>query len=321
MTVPRVGAIIILNWRKADMTVAVARSLESLGDWEVVVVDNGSGDGSADIIEGETSATVLRLPENVGFARGVNAGLRYVLSTGAQFVAFVNNDALVHPSAFRHAQAALAPDPGIGLLGGRIDRPDGSSWYGGGSLHLVRGAVSAVPRRRADVERARDVTFVTLAFAITRADVIRHVGLLAEEYFFGQEEWDYSLRMRRAGYRLRYEPDVHCVHGGDGSHNNLSPQFVYNGYRNKILFQEKYLPRPAFLMWRTAFFIYALVGTSVRAAVSQSVAAPVMRTCALEALRDHAPGKPVRRQDLVDFAARSGTEDVFRSVDEQGVDR
>ena len=227
-----------------------------------MVIDNGSGDGSPDAIERTyPDVPIVRLPQNEGFARGTNAGLSWVLAHDEyDTVVFLNNDARLSDDDLLRAVYMVRNDRSIGLLTGKILHPDGRLWYGGGRLRRWRGGVDIFGAGRQDhgqCDSPRDVTFISLAFAVTRRDVIERVGLLANEYFFGQEEWDYSLRMRKAGYRLRYEPSVGCVHGGDGSHNNSAPEFVYNGYRNKLIFQQHYLPCWAFPVWRMAFVLYA----------------------------------------------------------------
>ena len=86
--------------------------------------------------------------------------------------------------------------------------------------------------------------------------VLTTVGLLSEEYFFGVEEWDFSERTRRAGFKLYYLPRFLGYHAADGSHWNYDPKFVYNSYRNKLIFQENYLPRLVFPFWKVAFAVY-----------------------------------------------------------------
>jgi len=278
---------------------------------QAVVIDNGSSDSSADLIaRAYPHVPIVRLPSNEGFGRGTNAGLRWVLAHGEyNVVVFLNNDALLSAYDLLRAIGMVRNDRSTGLLTGKILRPDGRLWYGGGRLRRWRGGVDIFGARRRDrgqCDVAADVTFISLAFAVTRRDVIERVGLLADEYFFGQEEWDYSLRVRKAGYRLRYEPSIGCMHGGDGSHNNSAPEFVYNGYRNKLMFQQRYLPRWAFPIWRMAFVLYARTILPVTCAWMRGTKLQprLLRFCALEALRDHAPGQRIEEADLLDFRQR-----------------
>jgi GT2 family glycosyltransferase len=308
----RKTAVLVLNWNNAPATLACLAYMQgSASELQAVAIDNGSSDGSADLIaRAHPDVPIVHLPNNEGFGRGMNAGLRWVLARDEyDVVVFLNNDALLSGDDLLRAVDMVRNDHSIGLLTGKILHPDGRLWYGGGRLRRWRGGVEIYGAGRQDrgqCDLAADVTFVSLAFAITRRDVIEHVGLVADEYFFGQEEWDYSLRVRKSGYRLRYEPSVGCIHGGDGSHNNGAPEFVYNGYRNKLIFQQRYLPRWAFPVWRMAFVLYARTILAPTCAWIRGSKLPpnLLRFCALEALRDHTPGQWIEEADLLDFRQR-----------------
>jgi GT2 family glycosyltransferase len=308
----RKTAVLVLNWNNAAATLSCLASLAAdVGELQAVAIDNGSRDGSPDVIaRAYPDVPVVRLPGNEGFARGNNAGLRWVLARGEyDVVVFLNNDAQISADDVLKAADMVRNDHSIGLLTGKILTPDGRLWYGGGRLRLWRGGVGIFGARRRDHSQcdfAADVTFISLAFAVTRRDVLEHVGLLADEYFFGQEEWDYSLRVRKSGYRLRYEPSIGCVHQSDGSHSNHAPEFVYNSYRNKLIFQQRYLPRWAFPVWRMVFVLYArsiLPRTCIWLRGSK-LSPSLLRFCALEALRDHTPGRRIEEADLLDFRQR-----------------
>jgi len=311
----RKTAVLVLNWNNAAATLDCLAYLQaSASELQAVAVaiDNGSSDGSADLIaRAHPDVPIVYLPKNEGFARGTNAGLRWVLARGEyDVVVFLNNDALLSADDLLRAVEMVRNDHSIGLLTGKILHPDGRFWYGGGRLRRWRGGVDIFGAGRQDrgqCDLAADVSFISLAFAVTRRDVIERVGLLADVYFFGQEEWDYSLRVRKAGYRLRYEPAIGCIHGGDGSHNNSAPEFVYNGYRNKLIFQQRYLPRWAFPVWRMAFTLYARTILAPTCAWIRGSKLPpsLLRFCALEALRDHAPGQRIQESDLLDFRQRA----------------
>jgi GT2 family glycosyltransferase len=308
----RKTAVLVLNWNNAAATLGCLACLDANVGLQAVAIDNGSSDDSIEVIaRAYPDVPVVRLPGNEGFARGTNAGLRWVLAHDEyDTVVFLNNDARLSDDALLRAVDMVRNDRSIGLLTGKILLPDGRLWYGGGRLRRWRGGVNIFGAGRQDqgqCDSARDVTFISLAFAVTRRDVIERVGLLASEYFFGQEEWDYSLRVRRAGYYLRYEPSIACVHGGDGSHNNNAPEFVYNGYRNKLIFQQRYLPRWAFLVWKMTFVLYARTIQPLTCAWIRGNRLPpnLLRFCALEALRDHAPGGRIEEADLLDFRQRA----------------
>jgi GT2 family glycosyltransferase len=309
----RKTAVLVLNWNNAAATLGCLACLQAdVSQLQAVAIDNGSSDGSPDVIaDSYPDVPVVRLPRNEGFARGINAGLRWVLAHDEyDTVVFLNNDARLSDDDLLRAVDMVRNDWSIGLLTGKILRPDGRLWYGGARLRRWRGGANIFGAGRQDhgqCDSAKDVTFISLAFAVTRRDVIERVGFLANEYFFGQEEWDYSLRVRRAGYRLGYEPSISCIHGGDGSHNNSAPEFVYNGYRNKLMFQQRYLPRWAFPIWRAAFLLYARTIQPVTCAQIRGTNLPprLLRFCALEAVQDHALGGRIEEADLLDFRQRA----------------
>jgi GT2 family glycosyltransferase len=148
------------------------------------------------------------------------------------------------------------------------------------------------------------VTFVSLALAFLRRDVLEGVGLLNEDFFFGAEEWDYSLRVRRAGYDLVFDPEVRAMHTGGGSHSNSDPMWIYNGYRNKIAFQYRYLSRPLFALWLIIFHFYtAVVGPLVVPRLHKTAPSRrALRRSGMQAIRDfHRYGPRVELTHLEEF--------------------
>jgi GT2 family glycosyltransferase len=121
---------------------------------------------------------------------------------------------------------------------------------------------------------------------LIKREVLKNVGLLPEEYFFGVEEIDYSIAVMRAGYQLYYVPEFLAYHGADGSHSNYDPKFVYNNYRSKLILQEKYLPKVVFPLWKIAFRLY---GTYVAKRIWQK-------------LRDADPAIKDKRVPFEDFS-------------------
>src|SRR5205823_1889527 len=115
---PRVG-IIILNWNSYQVTSECLLSLRKLNypNTEIVLVDNGSSDDSADRLQNEfPEIRVLRNPENLGFPGGNNVGIRYVLDRGADYLLLLNNDTVVQPDFLRELVQVAESDATIGLL-------------------------------------------------------------------------------------------------------------------------------------------------------------------------------------------------------------
>jgi GT2 family glycosyltransferase len=263
-SLPRIYAV-VLNWENFSETRLCLNSLCDSGypNLRTIVVDNGSQDCSVDMLRKEFPELTLLINEfNLGFARGCNVGIRQALQDSeCAYVFLLNNDATILTGRLRSAVELAESDPRIGLISGKVLSSSESKtiWYAGGRLNRLRG--QAIVRGFGEVDQGQydsvcDVGFVTGALMLIKRVVLEVVGLLPEEYFFGVEEWDYSLATHRAGYRLCYVPDFAAFHRGDGSHWNYDPKFVYNYYRNKLLFQEKFLPKGLFPLWRMFFVLY-----------------------------------------------------------------
>lgn len=258
--------VVILNWNCYEAT---RRCLESLQKatypkLKILIIDNASSDGSGQRLQEEFNQYSFVFNEaNLGFSKGCNAGIRLALEdAGCSYVLLLNSDAQVAPGFLEKAVERAQADDRIGLISGKVLRSFESKkiWYAGGDISLWRGAVIIRGHGATDegqYDKPGEVGFVTGAFLLIKREVLEKVGLLPEEYFFGVEEMDYSLKVRQSGYKLYYVPEFLAYHEGDGSHWNSDPKFVYNGYRSKLIFQEKYLPHGLFPLWKMVFTIYA----------------------------------------------------------------
>ncbi len=262
---PRVS-IVVLNWNNYEDTRKCLESLRKViySELRVLVVDNGSSDGSGRRLVSEfREFEFIFNDKNLGFSRGCNVGIRAALEDeGCGYVLLLNNDTIVTANfldkAIEHAEANAS----AGLIGGKILTLSDPSkiWYAGGSVNCWKGRMVVRGYGEKDCgqyDEPVEVGFVTGALMMIKREVIEKVGPLPEEYFFGVEEMDYSVSVMKAGYKLYYVPEFFIYHLADGSHYNSDPKFVYNSYRNKLIFAEKFLPKGLFPIWKLVFSIYA----------------------------------------------------------------
>jgi GT2 family glycosyltransferase len=257
--------IVVLHWKHYDHTAAAISSIlgNAYPHFRLIVVDNASQNGSVELLQREfPQLTFVLNQQNLGFAKGCNAGIRQALKNSqCEYVLLMNNDATIAKDSLEAAVRWMEKCPAIGIVGGKVlcSRSPGRISYAGGRIDYWRG--QAVIRGFGELDRGQyneaiETGFVTGALMLIRKRVLTEVGLLPEQYFFGVEEWHFSIQTRRAGFKLYYVPEFVARHAGDGSHWNYDPKFVYNSYRNKLMFQEYHLPRLLFAFWKPAFAFY-----------------------------------------------------------------
>jgi GT2 family glycosyltransferase len=238
--------VVVLNWcGEAD----TAACLESLGasDWSqqtVLLVDNGSPDGSGGRLHARfPDVPYLQTGANLGYTGGNNRGFAWALAHGADHVVVLNNDTEVEADCVRRLVEAAEADSRVGLVAPKIlvhGAPD-TLWYAGGDLALARGTgrhrgEGARDARFTPGQRADDVSFATgCCFLITRAALEVTRGF-DDAFFAYNEDVDLSWRLRRAGFRLRYEPAARLYHKVPVAPQEPSPFQIAQRDRNRRRF-------------------------------------------------------------------------------------
>jgi GT2 family glycosyltransferase len=211
--------------------------------FEIIAVDNGSQDGSADLLaQSYPDVRLIRSPENLGFAAGCNLGLE---AAQGDFFVLLNQDTVVYPGWLANLVTPLQDDPSLGITGSKALYPDGTLQHAGGWLD-ARGVGHHYGRGEADGgqhNRARDVDFVTGAsLALARATWQTAGGLdpLYMPAYFEDVDWCY--RVRQAGLRVRYVPDSVLLHKEQSALLDESYDAIYLAHRNRLRFVLKFWP-------------------------------------------------------------------------------
>jgi GT2 family glycosyltransferase len=256
----RVAAVVVTYNSAAE----IGRCLRSLaGVDEVVVVDNASADGTADIArQVRPGATVLANQDNRGFAAAVNQGVR---ASRAELVALLNPDVALRDSLDGDcAMARAALDPKVGLCAGRLEDENGQFQHGFSVRALPTPLTLAAEalllnrlwpgnpwnrRWRAagfDPDRAQRCEQPAGAFWMFRRELFDLVGGMDERFHpLWFEDVDFCRRVADAGYEVRYEPGSRAVHTGGHSLRSLSARARhYAWYRNLLRFSEKHFSPP-----------------------------------------------------------------------------
>lgn len=188
---------------------------------EVILVDNGSRDGSADFVQSaHPSAILVRNPDNRGFAKAVNQGID---RARGKYVLLLNPDARILPGAIDELVRRLESRPDVGIVAPQLEYADGRrqhSFDADPSLSttfLNKTLLRAVfpkrfPSKRQEYREDLEVENVIGAAMMIRAETIRKVGKLDEDYFLYIEETDFCRRARRAGWKVLFVPSARVVH-------------------------------------------------------------------------------------------------------------
>jgi GT2 family glycosyltransferase len=218
-------AIVVLNRNGRDLLLACLEAVAGPGQpgLQVVVVDNGSDDASAEAVAERFPAVhLLRQTENRGVAGGRNAGVRWVLGRLAvEYLVFIDNDTLVGPGAVAELVAAAAVEPWADLVAPKAFRRqhDRRLLSAGGLTFnpytgVLRDAASG-EIDRGQHDRPRDIQVCPGFAFLARPRVFERIGLFDETFNpYGWEDVDFSLRAARAGFRLVYAPRAVVYHAG-----------------------------------------------------------------------------------------------------------
>lgn len=203
---------------------------------EVLVVDNASHDGSADIVERDyantaTPVRLMRSPVNLGFGGANNKAMK---AARGRYLVLLNSDAFFHEGALALALAHMEQDASAGIGGALQVGRDGSIQFSGRRFHtiwrdacVITGLSRIFPRSRvfasfdrtwADLRDPAQVDCVVGAFMILRREALAQTGLFDPRFFLYYEEVDLCRRVQKAGFRIQYWPDVVVTHlGGESS--------------------------------------------------------------------------------------------------------
>jgi N-acetylglucosaminyl-diphospho-decaprenol L-rhamnosyltransferase len=272
-----VWAAVVVNYEAGDALTTCVGSLladESAGGPpEVVVVDNGSADGSVDALRAAyPEVTVVAPGANLGYARAANLG---AAATRAPVVAVINPDAEVEPGTAGALVARLQADDALGAVGPKLHNPDGSRYPSARSApslvdavgHAVLGGVAPDNRftrryRQLDVDPdlARSVEWISGAAVWLRRDALDRVGGWDERFFLFFEDVDLCRRLERDGWRVAYEPAGHVVHEVGGSRAGVPVRSIVEHHRAAYQYADKWWHGPRRLLLPVAAAFLAARG-------------------------------------------------------------
>lgn len=239
--------IIILNWNDFEDTIECVESCLKLdySPYRIIVVDNGSDDGSETYISDRfPGLKVIQTGANLGYAGGNNAGIRYALEEGAEYIWLLNNDTLVDSRALTELVGVAETDLSTGLAGSKILSYSQPSvlLYAGGRVDLTVGETEHVGYGCEDAgqfDETADTAYITGCSLLVKRQVIEDIGMMNEAYFLYFEETEWCVKARCKGYRLVYVPKSVVFHKESVSVHKIKGLMLYYMTRNRLHFMKE----------------------------------------------------------------------------------
>lgn len=250
-------SIVIICWNDLRVIRDCLRSIEEAThttDYELIVSDNGSTDGSVEYIrEKHPRVRVVENRANFGFAKGNNSGIR---ASSGEYVLILNPDTIIHDGSLDRFVAFADRHPEAGAFGCRVQNPDGSYqvsarvfptvlryWMAAFYLRPLgylseRLIADKYPGWKGDSERTVD--WQSGCCVMFRGNLLKQLGGFDERFFYNFEEVDLCLRVKKSGFSIAFTPDSTITHLGGQSVGRFPVRFELERLRNRYRFFYKH---------------------------------------------------------------------------------
>jgi len=238
-------SIIILNYNQIKVTCEFLDSAKHLTypNYEIILVDNASKENPTALIQKNyPSVKLIVNSENLGFTGGNNVGIR---AAKGDYYFVVNNDTEVTPDLLEKMLEPFAQDPAIGVVSPKIryfHHPKVLQYAGFTEINPITGRNKAIGDKEEDKGQFDSPGFTAYAHGaamLLKREVVEKAGTLADLFFIYYEELDWSARIRRAGYKIYYQPTALIFHKESITMGKESAIKAYYHNRNRILFMRR----------------------------------------------------------------------------------
>ena len=241
--------IILVNYNGAKFNSECIDSImkSTYRNFKIIVVDNASTDNSVEILEKYyiNDITLIKSELNLGFSEGNNLGIEYALKNNCDYILMLNNDTVIEDNMIGIMLNESLKD-GNAVISPKIYYYDNKNivWSAGAQMLWKRGIPSQFGLNEEDSKEFDEEKYVEIATGcclLFHKDVVNKIGYLSDEYFLYYEDTDYTTRMVRSGYKIKYIPAAKMYHrvsastGGEESEN-----YIYYNTRNRLIFNKKF---------------------------------------------------------------------------------
>lgn len=268
-------SVSIVNFNAGDYLLDCLNSLENFKDevdnLEIIIVDNASSDNSMEVVKKKfPNLTNILNENNLGFGKAQNMALKRAKN---EYVLILNPDSKILKGTLKYMVSFMEENPEVGASSALVEKEDGTiDWASHRGfptpwvsfLYYVLGNDSLYHLKNKDLSKTHEVDSIVGAFFLTRKSILEKVGYFDEDYFMYGEDLDLCLRIKNAGYKVMYVPEVKILHykgvsSGLKKHSQditsadkQTKLRAFNAFYEsmKIFYKKHYAKKyPAFLNW------------------------------------------------------------------------
>ena len=264
----------IRSWSRGELPVSIGplygkkkRMRLNLIEYDLSEISETSRPNQLSQEERKSDVVLIKSRVNLGFAKGCNVGIRYALQHNFEKILLLNNDTVVDSDCLRILSEFLDRNRTYGIVTPKIfyyDQPD-KIWNCGGRLTFTGSRKYYCKDRNDDgctQNEMMDITFITGCALLARTDIFKRYGLLTEKFFFGEEDYEFSLRMKKNKVKMAAVLSTKVYHkvgisqNGVFDQNALAKAFIF--YLNRFVDLRLYYRNLYWKIWRVASFGYIL---------------------------------------------------------------
>lgn len=241
--IPKV-LVFFIHYKNLDDTLETLKSAGELDypNFSITVLDNGSTASSAVALKrSPVEFNLVTSEKNLGFAGGFNFGVRHS-PDDYDYVFFINNDVTLEPDCLRVLVEAAETDEKIGLLSPRINYYFDKKriWYNGGLIKMLqtKGVHRDLDKKEEELKESfvpEETGFAAGCAVLIKKKVLEKIGWWSEDYFLYHEDVDFSLRAKRAGFKVMLVPRAKIYHKISRATEPGSPKYIYYHSRNGLV--------------------------------------------------------------------------------------
>lgn len=249
MNIDKKVGIILVNYNGKEYNEECINSIldSSYKNIEIIVVDNGSKDGSVEILKEvfKEKIELILTGKNLGFSGANNIGIEKALNDGCDYIVLLNNDTIIDRNLIGNMLIASIEEHNS-VISPKIYYYDNKKiiWSAGADIRWKKGVTDQRGINKIEdgsFNKREEVEFGTGCCLLIPSNIVKKVGMLSEEYFLYYEDTDYCMKIKEGGYKIVYEPTgvlYHKVSASTGG--ELSVGYIYYNTRNRLIFNNKY---------------------------------------------------------------------------------